>query len=242
MFAMDSKVFAHRGANRLAPENTLAAFLQAKMLGISWLEFDVMLSKDNEVVVIHDETLNRTTNGKGNVHDYPYAILKTLDAGSWFNPKFSTEKIPLLRDVITFLKENHMSANIEIKALPGLETLTVQKVLAEINLHWTKEMLAPLVSSFSLPALKALRMQSKTIPIGFLMDEWNSEWKKIADELQCVSIHLNEKLATRENILAIKNTKRLVFCYTINDKQHADALFTLGVDAVFSDVPDKIIF
>src|SRR5438552_7543288 len=89
-----SSIIAHRGASALAPENTLAAFHKAKEIGAKWVEFDCMLASCGEVVVIHDETLDRTTNGLGRVIDYPYSYLKTLNAGSWFNPIFADEKIP----------------------------------------------------------------------------------------------------------------------------------------------------
>src|SRR5690242_18360485 len=97
-------VFAHRGANQYAPENTLAAFRKAKALGITWLELDVMLSKDQQVIVMHDETVDRTTNGHGLVNQYSYAALRELDAGSWFDKQFKGEKIPSLYEVIELIR------------------------------------------------------------------------------------------------------------------------------------------
>ena len=108
---------AHRGACRLAPENTLSAFVKAAQLGVKWVELDVMQAACGEVVVFHDETLERTTGAKGKVSDYPYTYLQTLDAGSWFNPRFSGEHIPTLVEVMEFLSSMHMNANIELKVL-----------------------------------------------------------------------------------------------------------------------------
>src|SRR5438445_1086012 len=116
-----SRLIAHRGASALAPENTLAAFRKAGEIGAKWVEFDVMLAADGEAVVIHDDTLDRTTNAKGNVCDYPYSYLQTLDAGSWFNPQFSHEKIPTLAEVIGVLRHCKLAANIEIKPSVGKE-------------------------------------------------------------------------------------------------------------------------
>lgn len=234
-------VFAHRGASRYAPENTLAAFLKAKELGARWIEFDVMLTADEKVVVIHDETVDRTTGSSGYVCDYPYNNLKKLDAGSWFSPEFSVEKIPLLSEVIDWMHENTMCANIEIKALPGKEKITAKKVLEIIKHHWREDMLPPLLSSFSLEILYELRRQDKTCQLGLLMDEWIPTWESISDELQCVSVHPNQKIVTKRKIAEIKASKRFVFCYTVNDIKRARQLFSWGVDAIYSDCPEIVV-
>src|SRR3990167_3541643 len=136
LIEINPPVIAHRGASAYAPENTFAAFLKAKELGARWLEFDVMLAACGEVVVIHDETLNRTTNQSGLVDHATYADLKTLDAGSWFDPLFSTEIIPTLEMTIDFLYRHQLAANIEMKAPIGKEEITAKKVLDIIQAHW----------------------------------------------------------------------------------------------------------
>src|SRR5262245_86406 len=103
-------LIAHRGASAYAPENTLAAFKKAKELGAQWLEFDVQLTACGEIVVFHDERLERTTNGRGWIHEKPYSYLKTLDAGSWFNSQFAGEKIPTLVEALEFLRQNNLMA------------------------------------------------------------------------------------------------------------------------------------
>src|SRR6185312_10188996 len=170
-----SKIIAHRGASALAPENTLAAFRKASEIGANWVEFDVMLTQDNEVVVIHDETLDRTTNGKGLVSDHPYRYLATLDAGSWFDPKFSEEKIPTLAQVIDTLRHYQLAANIEIKPAVGKEEETVKRVLQVIDACWQSNMPAPLISSFSPQVLHCVRQHSKTHFLAYLMDEWQTD-------------------------------------------------------------------
>lgn len=234
-------VIAHRGASAYAPENTLASFLKAKTLGARWVEFDVMLTADHEVIIIHDEELNRTTNGTGRVSDCSYADIKKLDAGSWFDPKFSAEKILSLKEMIDFLRQHQMSANVEIKALPGHEEITAIKVLEVIQQHWTKDMLPPLISSFSLPVLHIVRYHSATCYVGLLMHHWLSEWQQLCDTLQCVSVDVNEKIIDPDKVKQIKATQRLVLAYTVNDPQRAQELFSWGVDAVFTDCPDRIL-
>ena len=234
-------VIAHRGASVYAPENTLASFLKAKELGVRWLEFDVMLTADAEVVVIHDDTIDRTTNGKGNVVEHSYSFLKKLDAGTWFHPNFSEEKIPLFADVIEFLYQHQLAANVEIKALPGKEEITVKKVLEVISQHWRQEMTPPLISSFSLSVLRAVRMLSASSQVALLMHEWLPNWQEICDKLQCMSVNVNEKILTSERVKKIQSTDRVVLSYTVNDVKRAAELFSWGVDAVFSDCPDKIL-
>jgi glycerophosphoryl diester phosphodiesterase len=237
---LDPPIIAHRGASCLAPENTLAAFSKAYALGLQWFECDVMLSKDHEVVVIHDETVDRTTNGSGYVADYTYEELQRLDAGSWFHPQFIGEKIPLLRDVLRWLCQWPMGVNIEIKALPGQEVLTVKKVCDLIQCVQADIQRSLLLSSFSLNVLYAVRDYFAG-RIGWLMDQWVVGWHKIANELHCASLHLDETIATPEIILEIHSTQRLVFCYTVNGVGQAQKLFSWGVDAIYSDCPDGIL-
>ena len=240
-FSIQPPVIAHRGASAYAPENTLASFLKAKQLGANWVEFDVMLTADHEVVVIHDEELDRTTNGMGRVSDCSYADIKKLDAGSWFDPVFSAEKILSLREMADFLRQHQMAANVEIKALPGHEEMTAIKVLEIIQQCWTKDMTPPLISSFSLPVLHIVRQYSAASHLGLLMHHWLPEWQQLCDKLQCAAVDVNEKIIDPDKVKQIKATQRLVLAYTVNDSQRAQELFSWGVDAVFTDCPDQIL-
>lgn len=239
--SINPPVFAHRGASRYAPENTFAAFKKAKELGIQWLEFDVMLSSDNKLVVIHDDTLERTTNFQGYVNSFTYEKLNSFDAGSWFNPQFNQEKIPLLSDVLDWMLHENMSANIEIKALPSKEALTAEIFIELLKHYGSFVKTRLLISSFSLDILYQFKKLNLSYPMGFLMDEWDPHWEKICDELNCSSVNPNQEILTSANVELIKATGRSVFTYTVNEYERAKELFSWGVDAVFSDCPDKII-
>lgn len=237
--SIDPPVIAHRGANVFAPENTLAAFLKAKELGLSWVEFDIQLSADNELVVIHDEDLVRTTSGQGRVMDYSYEYLKTLDAGTWFDPCFSQERILDLKTLLSFLYEHHLSANIELKSFQHCDDMLVQKLLEVLDQnHFTSN---PLISSFSIPVLKLVRKKSSHILLGFLMDQWQSNWEMVCDQLHCVAVNINHRLLTEKRVQVIKSTGRKVLAYTVNDEARARLLYSWGVDAIFSDCPLEII-
>jgi glycerophosphoryl diester phosphodiesterase len=234
-------IIAHRGANRFAPENTFAAFLKAKQLGFQWVEFDVMLSKDHEVVVIHDEELMRTTNGYGAVIDYPYDYLKALDAGSWFNSSFSEERIPRLDTLLDFLYKHQLSANIEIKALQQCNELVTEKVLEILKKQEGRFTSAPLISSFLEEVLQMISKKEPSYLLGFLMDEWIPDWKEKCDALQCAAVHVNQRILTLERVQAIKETGCQLFAYTVNQKDRAEALYAWGVDAIFSDCPKEVV-
>jgi glycerophosphoryl diester phosphodiesterase len=234
-------VIAHRGANQFAPENTLAAFLKAKQLGLQWVEFDVMFSKDHELVVIHDEELQRTTNGTGAVIHYTYDELKKLDAGSWFDARFAKERISSLQEVIDFLYEHKLSANIEIKALQNHNELAVLKVLDILKNNTGRFISQPLISSFSHNVLRTIRKHSDECLLAFLMDEWMVDWEQICDELCSVSVNVNDALLTEARIQEIKQSGRQLFVYTVNNAQRAQQLLTWGVDAIFSDCPQEIL-
>jgi len=144
----DPPVIGHRGACAYAPENTMASFLKAAQLKLKWIEFDVMDSSDGVPVIFHDDYLDRTTNGKGLVNQYSFAYLQTLDAGKYFDPAFSCERIPSLLTVIEFLQDAKMSANIEIKTLPGHEEKLIQRVMKEMQPYMKAGNQQMLISGF----------------------------------------------------------------------------------------------
>lgn len=226
---------AHRGAKNIAPENTLAAFMKAKDLGATWVEFDCMLTACGEAVVIHDETLERTTNGTGFVIDHPYSYLKTLDAGSWFSDAYAGECVPTLQAVLLTLKTLGLSANIEIKGMPGYEEQTAKKVLSDIAACWDASLEPPLISSFSMPILQCVRQYAPDVCLGLLLETWFPGWELVCDELECVSVGFDQIVADPDKIQFVKAHNRFALSYTVNERARAEHLFQWGVDAVFTD-------
>lgn len=233
------RAIAHRGASAYAPENTIAAFTKAAQLGMKWVEFDVMQSQDGIVIVFHDETLDRTTNGKGEVDQYPYAYLRTLDAGSWFNSKFSGERIPTLMQTLEFLENTNMNANVELKAIGNRDEALVLAVLKDMKDYLKKYNDRILFSSFSVDALKFMRQYAPNVNMGFLMHEWLPDWQQTCDALNCITMNVFEEILTAERVQQIKQSGRQLLSYTVNDPERAKLLYSWGVDAVFSDCPDK---
>lgn len=233
-------VIAHRGASAYAPENTIASFRKAYELGAEWVEFDVVLAACGEAIIFHDDELQRTTNGTGHIADFTYHQLREMDAGSWFNKKFVGEKIPCFIDVMHFLGEHHMSANIELKPAEGQGLALAKTILAIIEQQWPTTSPAPLLSSFDWQCLQHVRDINKDIALGLLVDQWVEEALDMAEQLQCCSIHVNQKYLSEKIIADIKASGRLVLSYTVNDAERARQLKSWGVDAVFTDYPDVI--
>ncbi|HVY53059.1 MAG TPA: glycerophosphodiester phosphodiesterase family protein [Gammaproteobacteria bacterium] len=235
-------VIAHRGASAYAPENTMAAFQKAKELGARWVEFDVMLTACDEPVIIHDTTLDRTTNAKGEVNKFTNNVLQTLDAGSWFGSQFTGEKIPTLKQLLSFLSENSMSPNIEIKAVVGQEKAAVSNVLEVVANHWPAYLEPPLFSSFSMDILREIRKHSASARLGCLIDSLDAMlWVELDGELNFTSFNLNHTILSHQLVFDLKTLEKPILAYTVNDPQRAKELFSWGVDAVFTDCPDKIL-
>ncbi|VVC76085.1 Glycerophosphoryl diester phosphodiesterase [Aquicella siphonis] len=237
----DPPVIGHRGASAYAPENTIASFTKAMLMGVKWVEFDVTLSSDGEPIIFHDERLDRTTNGHGEVSDFPYSYLRSLDAGAWFHSRFSGERIPTLRAVIEFLQNGNMSANIELKPVPGREEQLIRRVMKDMEPYLSSANHKYLFSSFSMETLHLLRQYAPGCQLGMLLHEWESGWQGICNKLQCVSVHVNHEIVVEADIREIRNMGKAALCYTVNDSGRAKRLFAYGVNAVFSDVPDKIL-
>lgn len=237
---MDHTVIAHRGASAYAPENTMEAFTQAYLMGARWLEFDVMLAACGTPVVFHDDLLARTTGQPGCVGDFPYDVLATYEAGTWFSPFAAGARIPSLETVLHFLKQTGMSANIEIKPLPLQAEATVKAALAVVKKVFPKGHDTLLFSSFCMESLRHLRVALPQGLLGLLMHDERSDWEILVKELNPCTIHLNKDILTPDFALQIKRLKKGLLCYTVNEREEAERYFSWGVDAVFSDYPDLL--
>ena len=235
------RFIAHRGGGTLAPENTLAGLRLAPRYGYRAVEFDVMLSADGTPFLIHDETLERTTDGAGAVADTPDRILRALDAGSWYGEIFSGECIPTLDEAMRLCLELGLWANIEIKPARGRETETGATVGRLVLASCRRSSLPPpLLSAFSVAALDAARRVAPELPRGLLMDELTPHWRESAAALGCLSVHCNASRIHASGIAAVREAGYGLACYTVNDPADADRLIAAGVDAVFTDRLDRI--
>jgi glycerophosphoryl diester phosphodiesterase len=236
-----SKVIGHRGACSYAPENTIVSMQKAYELGLQWVEFDVMLTRCHQPIIIHDTTLSRTTNGMGEVADTDYATIAKLDAGSWFSSQYKGVKVPTFKEMLAHLDNLSLGINVEIKPYSGFEELTAKIVTQQLKTHWPVNNLAPLVSSFSSTVIETVRSLDTEIALGYAIESWDSDWEQIIDQYHCISLHVDHTILNPKRVETIKQSGRLVLCYTVNDVSRAKELFQWGVDAVFTDYPCGIL-
>ncbi|WMY74535.1 glycerophosphodiester phosphodiesterase [Buttiauxella selenatireducens] len=233
------KIAAHRGGGKLAPENTLAAIDIGARYGHTMIEFDAKLSQDGQIFLLHDDTLERTSNGWGVAGDLPWDKLLNVDAGSWFSGEFAGEPLPLLSQVAARCKQHAMMANIEIKPTTGTDAET-GKVIALAALELWQGQTSPLLSSFSIEALEAAQLAAPQLPRGLLLDDWRDDWRELTTRLGCVSIHLNHKLLDEARVQELKAAGLHILVYTVNVPQRATTLLRWGVDTICTDRIDQI--
>ena len=233
------RVIAHRCGGALAPENTLAGLPIAAALGYRAVEFDVMLSGDSTPWVIHDETLERTTNGRGNVCETSDLILRTLDAGAHQHRAYAGEPLPTFEAVACACQALGLHANVEIKPAQGFEQITGETVARQILALWGSAQL-PLVSSFSEESLVAARRVAPQLPLGYLCVRPPEDWMRRMDALAAYSLHCAARKLDDSVIATAQAAGIPVLCFTVNDRQDAEALLARGVTAVFSDRIDSL--
>lgn len=229
-------LIAHRGGSLEAPENTLAAFRHAIEIGMRYVELDVQMSRDGELMVIHDETLDRTTNGHGPVGDYTFEELRKLDAGSHFRPQFAGETIPTLREVMELCVDAGVGVVIEIKS-PHLYVGMEEKVAALLAEMYTSGAENIWCISFDHGAIRKLRTLDAALPLGYLY-EWHEQTFVHPDEtVQAYCPYFRTALAHPEQIKEAHALGKLVFVYTVDDEADMRQVAAAGIDGMVSDRP-----
>ena len=199
------------------------------------VEFDVMLSSDKVAVLMHDETLERTTNGRGSVAATPWAILAGLDAGARFGAQYRGERVPTFEEAGKLCIELELWANIEIKPASGFERDTA-KIAATVAAElWAGASRKPLLSSFHEICLEVSRSVAPEFALGYLTDRVEPGWRESARRLGCASVNCNWEQLTEAQAREIKGAGYWLLCYTVNDADAARRLFSWGVDAIFTD-------
>jgi glycerophosphoryl diester phosphodiesterase len=245
------RVAAHRGGGTLAPENTLAGLRAGASHAQAMVEFDAKLAADNIAFLLHDDTVDRTSNGRGAAARMRYAELAELDAGSWRDARFAGEPMPTLAQAAACCRELGLAANVEIKPCAGRDVETGRIVAAETARLWTREAtqeaahaapagLPPLLSSFSWTALEAAREAAPDLPRGLLFERVPSDWREQTDALGCVSLHASHRHLDEALVERIKSAGLYILAYTVNELDRARQLVSWGVDTICTDRIDLI--
>jgi glycerophosphoryl diester phosphodiesterase len=235
------RVIGHRGAAAHAPENTLIGLRKAHRLGARWVEFDVRLTRDRRLVLLHDDTLDRTTDGRGPAAALTLAEIQKLDAGAKFGRAFTAEPVPSLDDAIEVLAELGLGANIEMKCTPREAGATARALAAALAEHWPGSLPPPLVSSFEPAALAALKDTGARWPRGLLQEAADKETARLLRETGAATLHLGHKNLDEAAVAKAAALGRPLVVYTVNDTARARDLWRWGVSAVISDRPDALL-
>ena len=234
---------AHRGAGKLAPENTLAAFRLGASFGYRMFECDVKLSADDVPFLLHDTDLLRTTNASTQLgahasaigSDHHWATLCLLDAGSWHSPPFASEPLPTLETIAHYCLAQGHSLNIELKPTPGAERRTGEVVANHAARLWAGTGAPPLLTSFEVAALEGARHAQAHLPRGLLLKTWWAGWLQAARQLGCVAIVAEKTLWNEPKVAQAKNASFRCLSYTVNDATQAQRLLAMGLDGLITD-------
>lgn len=231
---------AHRGAGKLAPENTLASLRLGHSHGYRMAEIDVKLSADGVTFLLHDGTLERTTNGGGRADALTWRELSRLDAGSWHSAPYAGEPLPTLAAVARWCRANGVALNIEIKPTPGRERETGAAVALDAAALWKGSDVPPLLSSFSATALEAALEAVPALPRAWLTETLPADWRERCKALGCVALDAKHTLLRAEVVREAHAAGLRVAAWTVNDAERVAELASWGVDTVITDAVDVI--
>ncbi len=233
------KIIGHRGVPHLAPENTMASFKKAIDIGVDGIETDVQLSKDGEIVLCHDEKLDRTINCKGLLKDFTLEELKGLSAGAWFSKEYENEKIPTLRELLEFVHDKDILVNIEIKSgiimYPNIEKLTIDMI------HEYRMEHKVIISSFNHYSLLECKKIDSTIKTGVLYMSGLVEPWDYAKKIGAEALHPFFYNIRPEIMEGIKKNNIMVNPFTVNGEREMKYMIVMGVDGIITDYPDRLI-
>lgn len=232
------KIYAHRGSAGTHPENTMAAFNEAARLDIYGVELDVHLTKDDELVVIHDESINRTSNGVGYVKDLTLKQLQGFDFGSWFGEEHAGESIPTLEEVLHVFQNTTHHINIELKS-----DIFPYEGMGEKVLHMIEKMELServVISSFDHEAIRNFKKTASHIDVALLTTNVLVDAYDYARFIPADALHISIPAAMRKMTQEAMLKGAIIRVFTVNEVKHALALQEIGVHAIFTDFPEEM--
>ena len=211
---MKQNIYAHRGLPKLAPENTMADFEMMPEFGIKWFETDIAITEDGELVICHDDLLDRTTNLTGEISSLPYRYIETADAGSWFGKKYAQEKLPTMDDLVSFINRTKMNVNLEVKGISGENGFKLLDILVAKFTNYLEDI---------------------DPEVEILISSFNPDWQLLADCCGASAIHMEDDGLTKEKVEQVKKRGHELNVWTVDNSERAQELFNWGVDGIFTN-------
>lgn len=233
-----TQIFAHRGASKLAPENTMPAFQLAYESGADGIETDVQLTKDLVPVLIHDEHLKRTTNGSGYIKDYTFSELTQLDAGSWFSDEFAGVSIISLEKFLRWSKSKSFRLNIELKN-NKINYQHLEKIVYEMITDY-KLQDRTILSTFNMNSVKRMK-RFTDIEVALLTSRRNNNLVSLAKDLGANALHIKYRLLKSKLVKQAKQENLAVRVYTVNKQSKIRKCFFHQCDGAITDIPDQAL-
>lgn len=230
------KIFAHRGASMYAPENTMASFELAYEMGAEGIETDVHLTKDQMPVLMHDEKVDRTTNGKGYIKEYTLNQLKKLDAGSWLSEKYKGTQIISLEELLIWAKSKSLCLNIELKN-NKIDYEHLETIVYEMLKHY-QLLDRTIISTFSVKSLKRLKQFYQEVEIALLTAKGSKQLINKAIDLGVNSLHIEYSSLTTTLVERAHQKNIAIRVYTVNKPIQIVRCLSKKCDGIFTDVPD----
>lgn len=234
--ALPHGLIAHRGASAVAPENTLPAVAAARQAGVAWVELDLRLSADGQVMVIHDATVERTTDGHGRVAGQSAADLARLDAGAWFDSRFAGTRIPTLADMAAALGRLGLGAVLELKPDPGNGPALARAAVATLGRHWPGGIPRPLLSSFDDATLAAARAAAPDLPRALILDTPGA-WQSRCQALAPAMLHVRAEGIDDRLLARARDQGLAVAAWTVDTPDARAGLIARGCAAIFTNRP-----
>lgn len=240
-------IYGHRGLPSKAPENTLAAFeAAAKVSGLKWVELDVAITKDEKLIIIHDDFLDRTTDMIGEVMHMYYDEVKQASAGNWFHSQYKNERLPTFDEIITFANNHKMNLNIELKGVTGdngsdLSESMIRQVTEKLKkLNSDSDVL---LSSFNLVLVKLAQqfMPQYKRAVIFKAAAFTGDWRTLLNYCGSNIVNIEDAKLTKNRVRSIKNAGYELNVWTVNNKMRANQLSNWGVDGIFTDKADELV-
>ncbi len=234
-------LIGHRGVAAHAPENTLAGIRLAKLMNLDWVEIDVRMTRDHHLVIIHDESIARTTNGLGHINELTLEYLEQFDAGAWFSNDYAEEKIPSLAQALDLILSLDLKVNLEIKCENDVNENYLlnfaRRLTQELAVHWPAHAPPVLVSSFNHPFIHYYREMNPEKPVGLLTNEIHDHLIDSANSMNNCAIHCNYKFLNEEIMAKVVKHDIPMLVYTVNDPAIGNQLLEQGAFGVFCDSP-----